>query len=311
MNNFSNSHFACQAKNDKDDELFFYDDLPDQKLDQTIPLDLVGYATSIIRLSNKRKSLQLNLANTYLAKLWSVSVPTVNRKLKLLQEHRIILRMTSGGEKSCDGKFYRTRLIFVRPTNRAHNPKCYPVVEESKSNLIIHKNTNLKDLDRTLQDERRKQVLNGFISTKELKEISSYKKRNPTKSIKTLQKSFLKKALEKINEMDTLDYRFMCLLLRQVLGAENPSIAHYGMKLHLLLRHKPDLVVCVIESLVKSMSTIRCPVAYFISELQNVTGFRDLIYSEEDDETNLVQAIPKISNEGKRAIERFKMKATK
>jgi hypothetical protein len=59
------------------------------------------------------------------------------------------------------------------------------------------------------------------------------------------------------------------------------------------------------------MSTIRCPVAYFISELQNVTGFRDLIYSEEDDETNLVQAIPKISNEGKRAIERFKMKATK
>ena len=310
MNNFSKGHFACQAKNDNG-ELFFYDNLPDQKLDQTIPLDLVGYAQSIIRLSNKRKSFQLNLANTYLAKLWGVSVPTVNRKLKLLQEHRIILRMTSGGEKSCDGKFYRTRLIFVRPTHQAHNPKCYPVVEASKSNLIIHKNTNLKDLDRTLQGERKKQVLNSFISTKELKEISPYKKRTPTKSIKTLQKSFLRKALEKINEMDTLDYRFMCLVLRQVLGAENPSIAHYGMKLHLVLRHKPDLVVCVMETMVKSMSTIKCPVAWFISELQNVTGFRDLVYSEEEDETNLVQAIPKISKEGARALERFKMKATK
>ena len=93
MNNFSNGHFACQAKNDNG-ELFFDNNLPDQKLDQTIPLDLVGYAQSIIRLSHKRKSLQLNLANTYLAKLWSVSVPTVNRKLKLLQEHRIILRLS-------------------------------------------------------------------------------------------------------------------------------------------------------------------------------------------------------------------------
>ena len=65
------------------------------------------------------------------------------------------------------------------------------------------------------------------------------------------------------------------------------------------------------ETMVKSMSTIKCPVAWFISELQNVTGFRDLVYSEEEDETNLVQAIPEISKEGARALERFKMKATK
>ena len=90
--------------------------------------------------------------------MWKVSVPTVNRKLKQLQEHRIILRMTSGGEKSCDGKFFRTRVIFVRPGGYT-KPK--------KSDLIIHKNTNLKDLDRTLQGERKKQVLNSFISTKE------------------------------------------------------------------------------------------------------------------------------------------------
>jgi len=71
-------------------------------------------------------------------------------------------------------------------------------------------------------------------------------------------------------------------------------------------RHKPDLVVCVMESLVRSMSTIRCPVAWFISELQNVTGFRDLIYPEEEDENKLDQAIPKISDEGRRALERFR-----
>jgi len=311
MNDYTNSHFSCQAKNEKDSELFFYDDLPDEKLDKTLPLDLVGYALSIIRLSNKRKSLQLNIANTYLAKLWGVSVPTVNRKLKLLQEHRIILRMTSGGEKSCDGSFYRTRLIFVRPIRRDRNPKSDPLIQGSKSKLIIHKTTNLKDLDRTLQDERKKQTLNSFISTKELKEISPQKKRNPTKSIKTLQKSFLKQSLEKINEMDKLDYRFMCLILRQVMGAENPSIAHYGMKLHLVLRHKPDLVVCVIEKLLRSMVSIKCPVAFFIYELQNVAGFRDVIMTDTE-ETEIVQAAPRISDEGRRALERFrKMEATK
>ena len=72
MINVSNSHFACQAKNDNDD-LFFYDDLPDEKLDKTLPLDLVGYALSIIRLSNTRKTLSLNLPNTFLSKLWGCS----------------------------------------------------------------------------------------------------------------------------------------------------------------------------------------------------------------------------------------------
>jgi hypothetical protein len=308
MNDYTNSHFSCQAKNE-DGELFFYDDLPDEKLDKTLPLDLVGYALSIIRLSNKRKSLSLNIANTYLAKLWGVSVPTVNRKLKLLQEHRIILRMTSGGEKSCDGSFYRTRLIFVRPIRRDRNPKRDPLIQGSKSKLIIHKTTNPLDLERTLQDERKNQTLNHFISIKDLKEISPQNKRNPSKKIKSLQITFLKQALDKINEMDKLDYRFMCLLLRQVLGAKNPSIAHYGMKLHLMVRHRPELVVCAIDGLMNSMGTIRCPIGWFIAELQSVSGFRDLIIPKEEEK--LDPAIPKISKEGKRALERFKMEATK
>ena len=308
MNNSKTSNLANQA----DCALFFYDDLPDEKLDKTLPLDLVGYALSIIRLSNKRKSLSLNISNTYLSKMWGVSVPTVSRKLKLLQDHRIILRITSGGEKSCDGSFYRTRIIFVRPVERrAHNPKAYPadvisnhITTNKTSNVMLHKNTNLKDWDRTLQDERKKKNSTNFISVRNLKEISPTKKRNPNKKIKSLQITFLKQALEKINEMEKLDYRFMCLLLRQVLGAEGGSIAHYGTKLHLMVRHKPELVVCSIEGLMSSMDTIRCPIGWFMSELQSVSGFRDLGIPK-DEEKKLDQAKPKISKEGKRFMERM------
>ena len=302
MNNSKTSNLANQA----DCALFFYDDLPDEKLDKTLPLDLVGYALSIIRLSNKRKSLSLNISNTYLSKMWGVSVPTVSRKLKLLQDHRIILRMTSGGEKACDGSFYRTRAILVKPVDRrAHNPKTHPVDDPNiikASNVMLHKNTNLKDWERTLQDEREKETSTNFISVRNLKEISPTKKRNPNKKIKNLQITFLKQALDKINETDKLDYRFMCLLLRQVLGAEGGSIAHYGTKLHLVLRHKPDLVVCGIEGLIKSMDTIRCPIGWFIAELQSMSGFRDLISPEEE---KLEKVKPKISKEAKRFMERM------
>ena len=308
MDKFSKSHFSCQEKNDNN-ELFFYDDLPDQKLDQTIPLDLVGYATSIIRLSNKRKSLQLNLPNTYLAKLWSVSVPTVNRKLKQLQDHRIILRMTSGGEKSCDGKFFRTRVIFVRPTLRSHNPTVYPSEQRpggnnidlltSKSDLIIHKNTILKEWDRTLQREEKSKHTNGFICIKKLKKISDKEKRKPSVAVKKLQRRFLKQAMDKIIEKDELDYRFMCLMLRQVMGGESPTIAHYGTKIHLGVRWKPELVHSILELMVNSYSEIKCPVAWLIAELQNVVGF-----NASPPEEQVVK--PRISEEGRKALERFK-----
>ena len=83
MNKFSNSHFSCQEKNDNN-ELFFYDDLPDQKFDETLPLELVGYAISLVRLCNKRRSLQLNLPNTYFAKLWKVEVDPKSRTVFLM-----------------------------------------------------------------------------------------------------------------------------------------------------------------------------------------------------------------------------------
>jgi len=295
MNNLKTSNLANQA----DCALFFNDDLPDEKLDETLPLDLVGYAISIIRLSNKRKSLSLNISNTYLSKMWGCSVATANRKLKLLQEHRIILRITSGGEKACDGSFYRTRLIFVKPVSKTKDRLSST---NKASHLITHKNTNLKDWDRTIQGEGKKETSTNFISVRNLKEISPTKKRNPNTKIKNLQITFLKQALDKINETDKLDYRFMCLLLRQVLGAEGGSIAHYGTKLHLVLRHKPDLVVCGIEGLIKSMDTIRCPIGWFIAELQSMSGFRDLISPEEE---KLEKVKPKISKEAKRFMERM------
>ena len=56
MNNFSNGHFACQAKNDNG-ELFFDNNLPDQKLDQTIPLKTTN---SLARQTSKNSLVNPN-----------------------------------------------------------------------------------------------------------------------------------------------------------------------------------------------------------------------------------------------------------
>ena len=291
MDKFSNSYFSCQAKNDKDDELFFYDDLPDQKFDETLPLELVGYAISLVRLCNKRRSLQLNLPNTYFAKLWKVSVPTINRKLKQLQEHGVILRVTSVGDKTIEGNFFRSRVIYVRPGGYT-KPK--------KSDLIIHKKTFLKERNRTLQRKEKSKNTNGFICIKELKKVSDKEKRKPSMAVKKLQRHFLKQAMDKIIEKDELDYRFMCLMLRQVMGGESPTIAHYGTKIHFGVRWKPELVHSILESMMSAFGEIRCPVAWFIAELQNVVSFN----ASPPEELKVV--VPRISEEGRKALERFK-----
>ena len=290
MNNSSNRHSSCQANNEKGVNYFFNKELPDQKFDETLPLELVGYAISLVRLCNKRRSLQLNLPNTYFAKLWKVSVPSVNRKLKQLQEHGVILRVTSVGDKTIEGNFFRTRIIFVRPGAQS-KPK--------KSLLIIHKTTSLKERDRTLQREEKSKNTNGFISIKELKKISDKEKRKPSVVVKKLQRRFLKQAMDKIIEKDELDYRFMCLMLRQVMGGESPTIAHYGTKIHLGVRWKPELVHSILESMLSAFGEIRCPVAWFIAELQSVVS--ETALPPEEQVVN-----PQISEEGRRALDRFK-----
>ena len=73
-------------------------------------------------------------------------------------------------------------------------------------------------------------------------------------------------------ETDELDYRFVCLILRKVLGAKDYAIAHYGSKLHFSLRYKPDLFVSILELMVKSYDEIRCPIGWLISELNAVSS---------------------------------------
>jgi len=58
----------------------------------------------------------------------------------------------------------------------------------------------------------------------------------------------------------------------------------------------------------KSMDGIRTTIGWFIAELQSISGFRDLV-NPKDPEMKLDQAIPKISKETKRYMER--MEATK
>ena len=62
----------------------------------------------------------------------------------------------------------------------------------------------------------------------------------------------------------------MCLILRQVLGAENPAIAHFGEKLFFQLKHKPELVISTLELMISSFKDIKTPIGWFISELQSV-----------------------------------------
>ena len=257
---------TCQRQDKSSYQTDYYskNNIEDQFFDEEMPLELVGYATSLVRLCKKRQTSKLNLPNTYLAKFWKCSVPTVDRKLKQLQEHGVIRRITSGGDKSVDGKWFRTRIINVRCSKF--------FLDNQSSNLITHKNNNsLRELTRTLP-RREKSTVAGFLELGTLKDTPQHKKRKPTREIKIYQKRFLKNAIEKILETDELDYRFVCLILRKVLGAKDYAIAHYGSKLHFSLRYKPDLFVSILELMVKSYDEIRCPIGWLISELNAVSS---------------------------------------
>ena len=102
--------------------------------------------------------------------------------------------------------------------------------------------------------------------------------------------------------------------LRNVLGAENPTIAHYGEKLHMNIRFKPEAVIGILELMVSSYSTIKCPIAWLVSELQCLVGIKSMNKPTVDrgdpppkkeirrtSETSL-------SKQGQRALEYFKSK---
>lgn len=256
--------FQKQGDSFQNRQYFQNNSIEDLFFDEQIPLQLVGFAQSLVRLCKKRDTTKLNLPNTYFSKLWKISVASVDRKLSQLEEFGVIHRITSEGDKDIEGNWFRTRVIHVR---------CSKNFPTETSKLRTHKTTNsFRNLTRTLPSVRKVEAgeVESFLEIKSLKEIPASKKRKPSDAVKVLQKRFLKNALEKIIDEDELNYRFMCLILRQVLGAENPAIAHFGEKLFFQLKHKPELVISTLELMISSFKDIKTPIGWFISELQSV-----------------------------------------
>ena len=86
-------------------------------------------------------------------------------------------------------------------------------------------------------------------------------------------------------------------------GAKNQTIAHYGMKLHLSLRHKPDLVVSILELMIASYDEIRTPIGFFISELQAAVGIKNHV---EPPPERQKEEVNKLSGGGQRLLKLLK-----
>ena len=243
---------------------------PDFTLEEKLPLKLVGYARSLVKVSFFRKSYRLSLSDEYLIKVWSengqkISRTTVYRRLNELQQAGVLFISTDKPQRLPDGNWKQDREIILIPEAKKEK-KIYPCVSEMK-----HQMKSLsKDSDRTIQKEEKQE--SSFIDTNSLSKIEPEKKQEPDKLTKRIQISFLKKAIERILDEDELNYRFMCLLLRKCFGANDQTIKYYGSVLHLQLRHKPETVASSLELMVKTYSGIRKPVGYLISELQSIIG---------------------------------------
>ena len=131
-------------------------------------------------------------------------------------------------------------------------------------------NYSLKESNRTIQEKEKKE--GSFIDVHSLKQIPPEKRQKPDKSIRPLQIVFMKKALARIIEEEELNYRFMCLMLRQCFGANEQTVRYYGSVLHMQLRFKPELVASTLELMLKSYDGIHKPVGFLISELQATLG---------------------------------------
>ena len=88
-------------------------------------------------------------------------------------------------------------------------------------------------------------------------------------------------------------------MLRSVFGAKTQTIAHYGMKLHLSLRHKPHLVVSILDLMISSYEEIRSPIGFFISELQAAVGLKDQVQPPPEKEKEVEN---KLSGGGQRML---------
>ena len=256
----------------------FQNPFPDFTLEEKLSPKLVGYARLLAKISFQKKSYSLSLSDEYLAKLWSdenqISRSSVQRRLAELQKSGVILISTSAPEKLPDGSFRQKRTIHLIPIKEEQKKKFSPCVSEMTHQKIYFS----KEKDRTIQEEGKKE--SSFINTQSLKKIEPEKKQKPDELVKRLQKSFLKKAIERITEEDQVDYRFACLILRTCFGADDKTIGYYSSNLHLQLSHKPEILLSALELMVKSYSGIRKPIGFLIAEIQASLGKEKRIRTE-------------------------------
>ena len=246
---------------------------PNFTLEERLSPKLVGYARILSRVSFFKKSLSLDISDKYLEEIWSdetkISRSTVQRRLSELQKAGIIFISTSDPEKLPDGSFRQQRTINLIPIQE-EEPKQKKKFSGCVSKMIHQDNYLSNDRNRTIQNEEKSDT--SFIDTTSLKKIEPEKKQNPDDLVRRLQKSFLKKAIKRIIEDDSVDYRFMCLLLRTCLGANDKTVGYYGRNLHIQLRYKPELVTASLDLMVKSYSQVKKPVGFLIAELQASLG---------------------------------------
>ena len=291
-------------KQEKKEQKTFLDPYPDYSLDRIIPVKLVGYARVLSQKAIQDKSHTISVSDKYLTKVWHCTPRTVSRKLKELEHYGIFFRLTSDYRPGV-GMF---RVIVLKPLAQStHNRQV-----KHQTKMSDHKDTIALQLDRTIQRRVESPTSSQFIPLGELKETDAKKKRKPNKKIRELQLKFLKSAIEKITEKDELDYRFMCLILRNVLGAESPTIAHYGEKLHMKIRYKPESVLAVLDLMQSTYSSIKCPIAWLVSELQSLVGIKSPRNQPAADRTQHPppqqdrKPIKNLSVEGERALKRFR-----
>ena len=246
---------------------------PDFTLEEKIPLKLIGFARSLVRVSYFKQTYSLSLSDQYLIELWSqndtengkkLSRSTVQRRLNDLQKHGLIFISTTEPQKLPNGNFQQERTIYLIP-HKKEDKKGHCVSKKTHQNVSLS-----KDSDRTLQNREKTSPL--FIDTETLKEIEPEKKQKPNKMVRRLQMSFMKKTIERVIQKDEIDYRFMCLFLRTCLGANEQTIRYYGSVLHFSLKDKPEIVISTLELMLKSYSGIHKPVGFFISEIQAALG---------------------------------------
>jgi DNA-binding transcriptional regulator YhcF (GntR family) len=242
---------------------------PDFTLEETVPLKLVGFARSLVRVSFFRKSYSLSLSDEYLRKLWAeegkdISRSTVQRRLNELQKCGVIFIRTGAASKLPDGNFTKDRTLHLIPIIKPARDSHYV------SKLTHQKNYSLLESNRTIQEKEKKE--GSFIDVYSLKQIPPKKRQKPDKSTRPLQIIFIKKALARIIEEEELNYRFMCLMLRQCFGSNEQTVRYYGSVLHMQLRFKPELVASTLELMLKSYDGIHKPVGFLIAELQAALG---------------------------------------